>query len=353
MFVIQLLFVSLVFQQVMSSGSGRHSVWALATYISGTTPFPEFSVVVMLDDIQVGYFDSEIDQLTRVGSGGEKGAELGLGQEAVFVMRDIYSSMRKRLTLVKHRFNLTAGVHIQQRVTGCEVLEDGEPALIMFRDGSNGQDADSLIYNMTHFTYAGGDGWEIQWDTMKKTYFQMLYTNVYLPFCVRTLRQLLQHEKHLVMHRVRPRVRLITKQVLGGTRVTCLATDFYPRHIKLTLLRDGQPVDEAKLTGGLVLPNGNGLYQVRRTLMVSDEELQRKHNYTCATSHLSLDNRLEVSWRARFSRSHRIHFISVPAGLMVVVVLLLVLLWCRRRWYRNRTEPVTTETQEEPAESEH
>lgn len=47
-----------------------HSLWALAAYISGTTPFPEFSVVLMLDDIQVGYFDSQIDQLMRLGGGG-------------------------------------------------------------------------------------------------------------------------------------------------------------------------------------------------------------------------------------------------------------------------------------------
>lgn len=297
-------------------------------------------MVLMLDDIQVGYFDSEIDRLTRVGGGGEEGVELDLGQEAVFVLRDIFSSMKKRLTLVKHRFNLTGlGVHVQQRLTGCEMLEDGQPALIMFRDGCDGQDADSLMYNMTHFTYAGGDTWEIQWGAMKRTHFQMLYSNIYLPFCVRTLRHLLDRNKRLVMRRVRPRVRFITKQVVGGARVTCLATDFYPRHINLTLLRDGTTVDEDELTGGSVLPNGNGLYQVRKTLMVGDKELQRKHNYTCSTSHLSSDNRLEVSWRAEFSRSHRIHITSAPAGLMIAAILLAVLLWWRRKGRGQRASP--------------
>lgn len=113
----------------------------------------------MLDDIQVDYFDTEKDRLTR--SGGGEGADVDLGQEAVFVLQDIFSSMRKRLMLVKHSFNLTTGVHVLQRLTGCEVFGDGQPALIMFRDSSIGQDADSLMYNMTHFTYAGGEGWEI------------------------------------------------------------------------------------------------------------------------------------------------------------------------------------------------
>lgn len=129
MFVVQLISAFLFFHQVTSSGSGRHSLWALASYISGNTTFPEFSVVLMLDDIQVGYFDSESDQVTRVG-GGEGGSVLDLGQEAAFILRDIFSSMRKRLALVKHRFNMTTGrVHVQQRLTGCEVLQDGQPAL--------------------------------------------------------------------------------------------------------------------------------------------------------------------------------------------------------------------------------
>lgn len=110
----------------------------------------------MLDDIQVAYL--EIDRLTRVGGGGEERAELDLGQQAVFILQDTFYSMRKRRALVKHCFNLTAtGIHVQQRLTGCEVLEDGQPALVMFRDGTDGQDADSPMYNMTHFTSAGGD----------------------------------------------------------------------------------------------------------------------------------------------------------------------------------------------------
>uniref|UniRef100_A0A3Q4MIH5 Ig-like domain-containing protein n=1 Tax=Neolamprologus brichardi TaxID=32507 RepID=A0A3Q4MIH5_NEOBR len=311
--------LSLVLSEV-SSCTGRHSLWALASYIPGSAHFPEFTVVLMLDDIQVGYYDSKVDRVMRASTASDHEAELNLGQEPVDVLRDIYSSMKKRLNLVKHRFNLTIdGVHVQQRVTGCEVLGDGQPALIMFRDGSNGQDADSLLYNMTSRTLSG----------------KMLYSNIYLPFCVRTLQHLLEREKHLVMRRVKPRLRFITRRVVGGAQVTCLATDFYPRHINLSLLRDGQPVDEGELRIGSVLPNGNGLYQVRKTLMVGEKELKRKHNYTCEASHLSLDNRLRVNWRAESSYSHRVHFISPLVFLLLAAVLLLLLRRRRRRKERS------------------
>ncbi|KAM9723773.1 hereditary hemochromatosis protein homolog [Menidia menidia] len=286
----------------------------MASYISGPTPFPEFTLVLMLDDIQVGYYDSQTDQSMRVGSGGEKEGDLGLGMEAVIITQRIFSSMRHRMKLAKKQMNLTAsGVHFLQRMAGCEVL-DGQLTLLMFRDAVNSQDADSLVYNMTHFTYARGNSPVFQWDAVRRTYFQTLLSNFYLPICVRNLNNLLESEKHLVMRRVRPRVRLLTKQVVGGAQLTCLATDFYPRHINLTLRRDGDPVDADRLSGGLVLPNGNGLYQMRKTLSIDEEELQRKHSYTCTASHLSLDNRLDVSWRAQSSRSHRVQVSLVPSS---------------------------------------
>ncbi|KAM9722700.1 zinc-alpha-2-glycoprotein-like isoform 2-T2 [Menidia menidia] len=331
MILFQLLFGALLFAPAMSSASGRHSLWVMASYISGPTPFPEFTLVLMLDDIQVLYYDSQTDQLVRVGSGGEKEGEVGLDQEAINIQEFIFSGMRYRLNLAKEQMNLTAsGVHVQQRLAGCEVL-DGQPVILLFRDAVNSQDADSFQYNMTHFTYTRGNSPVFQWDTMKQTYEQMVTTNLYLPTCVRTLNSLLESEKHLVMRRVRPRVRLLTKQVVGGAQLTCLATDFYPRHINLTLRRDGDPVDADRLSGGLVLPNGNGLYQMRKTLSIDEEELQRKHSYTCTASHLSLDNRLDVSWRAQSSRSHRVQVLSGPLILMGAAVILLLVLWRRRR----------------------
>ena len=95
---------------------------------------------------------------------------------------------------------------------------------------------------------------------------------------------------------VKPRVRLLQKTLpdSGGAKVTCLATGFYPRHINLTLLRDGQPVSDHQITGGELLPNLDGTYQMRKSLEVSTEELRVKHHYSCTAEHLSLDNKLDV-----------------------------------------------------------
>ncbi|KAM9723710.1 zinc-alpha-2-glycoprotein-like [Menidia menidia] len=351
MILFQLLFGALLFVPVMSSASGRHSLWFMASYISGRTPFPEFTLVLMLDDIQVRYCDSQTDKMMRVGSGGEKEGEVVLDQQTTSLWWRIFYGMRKRLTAAIEQMNLTSsGVHVQQRLLGCEVL-GGQPVFGMFRDAVSSQDADSLQYNMTHFTYARGNSPEFQLDARTQTYVNALISNFYLPLCARTLNNLLESEKHLVMRRVRPLLSILTKQVVGGAQLTCLATDFYPRHINLTLRRDGDPVDADRLSGGLVLPNGNGLYQMRKTLSIDEEELQRKHSYTCTASHLSLDNRLDVSWRAQSSRSHRVQVLSGPLILMVAAVILLLVLRRRRRaspWKHGGSQPtVSSEDQTE------
>ncbi len=73
--------------------------------------------------------------------------------------------------------------------------------------------------------------------------------------------------------------------------MSCLATGFYPRHINLTLFRDEQPVADHEITGGDLLPNGDGTYQMRKSLEISAAD---KHKYTCSVTHLSLDNKLVI-----------------------------------------------------------
>ncbi len=73
--------------------------------------------------------------------------------------------------------------------------------------------------------------------------------------------------------------------------MSCLVTGFYPRHINLTLFRDGQPVADHEITGGDLLPNADGTYQMRKSLEISAAD---KHKYTCSATHLSLDNKLDI-----------------------------------------------------------
>ncbi|KAM9824492.1 hereditary hemochromatosis protein homolog [Neosynchiropus ocellatus] len=327
-FWLQLMFFCASLQQVASSGAGRHSLWALATCISEPSQLREFSGVLMLDDLQVAYYDLTLNHLAI---SSRDRTPVDLGSNTMRVTHNMYFDMRNQLTYTKYRLNLTQGTIVHQRIAGCEI-QDGQPTVIMLRDAYNGQDSDSMMYNMTHFTFTARDG-KSQWNVARWSLAQSLFQHFYLPTCVTMLKQLLDQKKNLVTRRVRPRFRIFSRQVKGGALLTCLATDFYPRHIVLTLLRDGHQVEEDQLTSGPVLPNANGLYQARKTLLLTEEELRQRCNYTCTATHLSLDNRLQVSWRAESYQSLEARLISplVVVAAVLLLVLLLVLAKCRRK----------------------
>ncbi|CAB1339051.1 unnamed protein product [Coregonus sp. 'balchen'] len=252
-------------------------------------------------------------------------------QDAAFIFEDIYQGMKDRSVELNHHFNLTEGVQVQQRWTGCEMFDNGEPAVAIFKNIFNGIYEDyGVYYNITHSTY-NADKLLPGWDGMIHAYKSTLWENVYFPICIKSLKRVLKRDKHFVMRKVPPRLRLIKKEVSGGLQVSCLAFGFYPRHINLTLLRDGQPVAEQELAGGEVLPSGDGTYQLRKSLEVSTEELKKRHNYTCTASHLSLDNKLDVSWESGAERVH-LSTLSALLVMLLIVVLLGIFICVKRRW---------------------
>uniref|UniRef100_A0A4W5QL76 Ig-like domain-containing protein n=1 Tax=Hucho hucho TaxID=62062 RepID=A0A4W5QL76_9TELE len=303
----------------------------------GETPFPEFTVVVMLDDVQVAYYDSNTKHFIYKGHNTSDKIHDDPAQDGAYVFGIIYQSMKERSFHLKHHLNLTEGVQVQQRMSGCEMLDHGEPALIMFKETFNGIFVDHAIYNnMTHFTYDSGT-LLLGYYGIRQAYEKALFENVLLPICIKNLKTILKREKNVVMRKVPPRLRLIKKEVSGGFQVSCLAFGFYPRHINLTLLRDGQPVAEQELTVGEVLPSGDGTYQLRKSLEVSTEELKQRHDYTCTASHLSLDNKLDVSWESGVERVH-LSILSALLVMLLIVILLGIFICVPKRWSNTASQ---------------
>ncbi|XP_016375178.1 class I histocompatibility antigen, F10 alpha chain-like [Sinocyclocheilus rhinocerous] len=225
-----LLFVLLL---PTAASKGSHSLWLLATYIKGQSPFPKFGITYMLDDIIIGYYDSE-----------------------------------RKLHLVR---------------------------------GNTTEDDDTF-----------GENYHM--DIILRL-LQYHYENFYYSLCMETLKGYLKKRGNQVNRKVKPRVRLIQKanSDSGGFRVSCLATGFYPRHINLTLFRDKQSVADHEITGGDLLPNADGTYQMRKSLEIRAAD---KHKYTCSATHLSLDNKLDVTLEFEFKS-------MIPSILIVLALVLM------------------------------
>ncbi|KAL2092167.1 hypothetical protein ACEWY4_011965 [Coilia grayii] len=317
--------------------TGSHSLLMFATFIIGETPFPEFSAVVMLDDVQLGYYDSNVKTvILRVPKWTE---DATLQRDGSVVFGNANKAMKYRAYHLKQKFNHTGGVHVQQRIGGCELLDSDQPSKIAVKDAFNGQSGDQLSFTNDQHSFWSQWQWPAMWDNLQFDQVKWLCQNLYRPICLRNLRTYLHKHKNRIMRKVKPRVRLLQKTLPDsrGAKVTCLATGFYPRHINLTLLRDGQPVPDHQITGGELLPNADETYQMRKSLEVSAEELQQ-HHYTCTAEHLSLDNKLDFGLEYEPGEA----LVPIAASLLVLLVVVLVggtagfILWKRR----HRGKPI-------------
>lgn len=210
----------------------------------------------MLDDIEVGYYER---QFVYRGHNALDEKEMGIVLDIASVFGAMSFSMKGRSYDLKQLFHFTEGIHVQQRMACCEMLDNDKLVLILSRSTFNKIVADGMCYNMTQNTYYTGNP-QLAWDEVKLEYVKMLYAHVYLPLCIKTLNIFLEREKNIVMRKVRPRIRLIKKAKSGGLQVSCLVFGFNPRHTNLTLLRDSQPIAEQELTGGQLPPNGDWAY---------------------------------------------------------------------------------------------
>ncbi|KAK1805887.1 hypothetical protein P4O66_012931, partial [Electrophorus voltai] len=216
-----------------------------------------------------------------------------------------------------------AGFYVFQRAAGCELLENNQPGGLASNDAYNGETVEKEYYDASHETLHTDQRWpEIVHEVWSHKY-PLRYRYIYHPNCIEFIRRNLEKERNRLLKKVKPRVRLLQNALThsGGAQLTCLATGFYPRHINLTLLRDGQPVADHLITGGEVLPNGDETYQMRKRMVVSAEELREKHHYTCTVTHLSLDNKLDIGLDYKFASGPAA---TVSPEVVVVVVLVVV-----------------------------
>ncbi|XP_035238167.1 major histocompatibility complex class I-related gene protein-like isoform X2 [Anguilla anguilla] len=301
--------------------TGSHSIWAFATFIHGQTQFPEFSILAFVNDLQVLYYDRNINKLiSRSGPNSTKGVEDIKLLGANTVIEDIYNYMKRPSHRERLFANHTGGVHVHQKLSGC-VLDNDKSSLVMMRDAYDGTEA--MYFDMHNYTVNPIWSQLIQ-STQAAEHFLMKLRNDYQPICIDILKYYLEKEKNIVLRKERPRVRLIQKtcRETGVVKVSCLATDFYPRHINLTMLRDDRPIPDEELILGEVLPNGDGTYQTRRTLSISSEIAREKHCYTCSVTHLALDNKLDINLEPGEGAN-----VAVISSVVVVLVLVLVLIF--------------------------
>ncbi|XP_056106764.1 hereditary hemochromatosis protein homolog isoform X2 [Rhinichthys klamathensis goyatoka] len=238
----------------------------------------------------------------------------------------MYNSFLRRSELLRQD-SQNDSLDVYQTQVVCELLDFDKPGKMIVTDATRGSTTDEVCYINNTFTYTVTVNIKQELIKPDLEEFKQEFAKTFYPLCIRTLKNYLKKRRDQINRKKPPNITLTQKanSDSGGFRVSCLATGFYPRHINLTLFRDGQPVSDHEITGGDLLPNGDGTYQMRKSLEISAD----KHKYSCSATHLSLDNTLIIELEHEPSRRHI--GVVVAVLLLVCAISVIFAVICMRR----------------------
>ncbi|XP_066525014.1 uncharacterized protein [Hoplias malabaricus] len=101
--------------------------------------------------------------------------------------------------------------------------------------------------------------------------------------------------------------------------LTCLATGFYPKDLKMRVRRFTTSLPDHLLTSSGVRPNGDGTYQLRKSVDVQEEDTA---GYDCSVEHNAFNGSVIKPWDGTYSGSSGVNGWIIGGGVVVVVVLL-------------------------------
>uniref|UniRef100_A0A671SFU8 Ig-like domain-containing protein n=1 Tax=Sinocyclocheilus anshuiensis TaxID=1608454 RepID=A0A671SFU8_9TELE len=274
-FIIFFVYVTLVYSEL-------HSLITTYTGIHGQTVagIPEFSAVTTLDGRQIDYYDSEIKKLIPRQVWMKEFASGDTWKEDTKIRERVQQIYKNNIPRLMERFNQTHGVHVYQRMYGCDWDDETGESRGFDQHGYDGQDF--IFLDMKEFRYITpvlqGIITVQKWNKDRE---QLELLKQYYEYeCVEWLKYFLTLRKAGLERRA-PVVSLLQRS--SSSPVECHATGFYPSAVTITWLKNGEDHDEDVDLGEL-LPNEDGTFQKTSILNVPQDDW-KKHQYVCVVEH--------------------------------------------------------------------
>ncbi|KAL6466087.1 hypothetical protein MHYP_G00262200 [Metynnis hypsauchen] len=265
------------------TSAANHSLQFLLTGITPRINFPDFTAVTQLDGLQIGYYDSNSNEIRKVDwiNNTVNGGPWNMITEHARRYQEVFNSS---IATVTRRFNHTDGLHTWQWTIGCELHGNGTKRGYS-RFAYDGEDFLSLDLKNLTWTAVNQKAvttkqeWEIKTDKAKG------HKNFLETECINWLKKYVELGRATLERKVSPEVSLFQKDC--SSPVVCHATGFFPKAVNISWQKNGEDLHE-DVELKETLPNQDGTFQKRSILTVSPEELNR-HNYTCIVQHSSLE----------------------------------------------------------------
>ncbi|KAL3984306.1 histone H4 [Sarotherodon galilaeus] len=256
----------------------KHSLKYFFTESPGAQSIPEFVAVAIVDDVQIG--DSNSVREATPKKDWIKFFEDHPQHLEWYSLQshESHHFFKATIETLRQRLNQTEGVHILQRMKGCEW--DDETGEINGYDQYGYDREDFLAYDLKTLTWIAPkphavltkmrfDAHEHQFESNK---------NFLVYQCPDFLKEYLRYGKRFLQTAVLPKVSLLQKT--PSSPVSCHATGFYPDRAVMFWRKDGVQLHEG-VDPGEILLNNDGTFQMSIDLNVSSVTPEDWQRYDC------------------------------------------------------------------------
>uniref|UniRef100_A0A668VQE2 Ig-like domain-containing protein n=1 Tax=Oreochromis aureus TaxID=47969 RepID=A0A668VQE2_OREAU len=260
----------------------KHSLKYFYTASSQVPNFPEFVVVGMVDEVQMVQFDSNTmkavskqDWMNRNIDEQYWERETGgfVSAQQVFKANIIFYYF-----FYLFRFNQTGGVHIVQRMYGCEWDDVTNEVDGYEQFGYDGEDF--ITFDLQTETWVAPKQQAVvtkhKWDSNKA--FLTSVKNYYTQICPEWVKKYLNYGRSSLLRTVLPSVSLLQKS--SSSAISCHATGFYPDRAEMMWRKDGEETHEG-VEIGEILTNNDGTFQMSVNLDLRSVPAEDWRRYDC------------------------------------------------------------------------
>ncbi|KAM9384604.1 major histocompatibility complex class I-related gene protein-like isoform 7-T10 [Pholidichthys leucotaenia] len=314
----------------------KHSLQNFYTASSEVPEFPEFVAVGMIDGQQITYYDSEIKKVITKQDWVKKNVKPEFWEKESQILLSHQQDFKGNIEVLKKLFNQTGGVHLFQRMSGCEWDNETGVKNGYEQYGYDGEDFFALDLKTESWIAATPQAviTKLRWDKNKD--LMSFLKNYFNQACVNLLMEFVNYGRDSLMRKVLPSVSLLQKS--SSSPVTCHATGFYPDEAELMWRKDGVELHE-EVDKGEILPNHDGSFQMSVDLKLSSVSAEDWNKYDCVFQLSGVkENRITKLDKKVMRTNERNDLTTTTIIIVVAAVVLAVIAVVGFIFYKKKTE---------------